>query len=120
MADYNYYEAVMDDVFNYIKENDFTPWDEENEIDYGDRLYNECLNEDSVTGNASGSYTFNTYEAEENLAHNWELMRDVANEFGVDLTTESPEGIDVAIRCYLLGNCCADVARSVFEDREGE
>ena len=36
---------------------------------------NEVLfTEDSVTGNASGSYTFNTYEAEENICHNLDLL----------------------------------------------
>ena len=68
MKNYNYFEAVKEDVKNYI----------ENEIDLqetllecGDidslieKLYDDLWIEDSVTGNGSGSYTFNTYEAEE-------------------------------------------------------
>ena len=31
---------------------------------------------DDVTGNGSGSYTFNTRTAEENLIGNWDLLRD--------------------------------------------
>ena len=81
MTQYNYYEAVKSDVLDYIS----------NEINYSDYEnldeLNEYLNEtlwveDSVTGNASGSYTFNAYEAEENLCHNLDLLQEALNEFG--------------------------------------
>ena len=65
MMNYNYLEAMTEDVKEYLK-NDA-------ELSLDDLLYNrndleEKLNEelwinDSVTGNASGSYTFNRYKA---------------------------------------------------------
>ena len=69
MRDYNYLETVKEDVKNYIEnEVDFLQY---NSIeDLQEKLYDDLFVEDSVTGNASGSYTFNTYEAEENLCHN--------------------------------------------------
>lgn len=57
---YDYYEAVKEDILTYVKEN----VDMEN-IDYDFDELREKLNEelytvDSVTGKASGSYTFCT------------------------------------------------------------
>ncbi len=34
------------------------------------------FNEDSITGNGSSSYTFNTYKAECNLVGNWSLLKE--------------------------------------------
>lgn len=66
---------------------------------------------DGVTGNASGSYTFNLWEAEENLCHNWELLCESLTEFGYDMSylENGPEACDVTIRCYLLGQAISEV-----------
>lgn len=77
--------------------------------------------DDAVTGNASGSYTFNTWQAEENLCHNWDLLEEMAEEYGVDLNyafqlKKGAEYCDVAIRCYLLGQALAEV----LEELEAE
>lgn len=68
MEKYDYLAAVTADVANYIDENvDLSEY--ETADDLKDEL-KECLfTDDSVTGNASGSYTYNTYQAEENLCH---------------------------------------------------
>ena len=50
---YNYYESIKEDVEEYLKGTD--------ERNY-DVLYDEMFIADSVTGNGSGSYTFNTKE----------------------------------------------------------
>lgn len=65
MEKYDYLSAVESDVREYIENNvnfhDYSDLDEMKED------LNEKLSvEDSVTGNASGSYTFNTWKAEAN------------------------------------------------------
>lgn len=62
------------------------------------------MNTFSVTGNASGSYTFNTWKAEEYLCHNLNLLAEANEEFGSnsDILSDGAEVCDVIIRCYLL------------------
>lgn len=114
---YDYREAVKEDVLEYIKnEINFEEYETLEELE--EKLNDELWTVDSVTGNASGSYTFNSYQAEENIAHNWELLNEALTEFGNE---ESPvskgaEWCDVTIRCYLLGECIA----AALEDVEGD
>lgn len=65
MEIYNYLKAETDDVIVYIKDNDIDP----KTVD-PDSLNDLLYDEDSVTGNGSGSYTFNTVQAEQNLVGN--------------------------------------------------
>ena len=53
---YDYYEAVKEDVLNYIKEEVDMNGMDLNELK--ERLYEDLINKDSITRNASGSYTF--------------------------------------------------------------
>ena len=113
MEKYNYFEAVKEDVKQYIEDHDVKVTTSNRE-DLEQSLYDEMFISDSVTGNASGSYTFNTWKAEENLCHNWELIEEVASEFGCEPIVSSgyengPEWWDVTIRCYLLGSAIAEV-----------
>lgn len=85
MKTYDYLENVKEDVRNYIEENKIVVTSsnrEEVEQELNDTLF---VN-DSVTGNASGSYTFSTWQAEENLCHNFELLMEALTEFGCDLS----------------------------------
>ena len=110
MGYYNYFEKMKEDIEEYLKNTD--------ERDFN-TLYDEMIMEDSITGNASGSYTFNTYEAEENIAHNQDLLRDALNEFGEDYTTALEKGVeycDVTIRCYLLGQILQEVLDNLEEE----
>ncbi len=115
MQRYNYFKAVCADVRDFIKENI-------NAADFSDREeLEEHLNdvlwaEDSVTGNASGSYTFSTYEAEENLCHNLDLLKEAYDEFGGAPDFCDPESCDVTIRCYLLGSAIAEVLNDMEEE----
>lgn len=127
--DYDYYEAVTDDVRNYV----------ENEVNLRDFEYDEnCLDierlsnylndelfiNDSVTGNASGSYTFNSYEAREYVIDNMDLVKEAGYEFGDTegmadhLLNEEWETLDVIIRCYVLSSAISEIMDEVAEEWE--
>ena len=118
MRDYNYLEAVTEDVREYVKnEIDFKDFEDIDEL--AERLNDDLFTCDSVTGNASGSYTFNTYQAEENLCHNMDLLKEACDAFGSDmgeLVEKGAEGCDVTIRCYLLGQAIAEVMEEIEAD----
>lgn len=119
MTNYNYLEAVTSDVLDYIKEEiNLDEW-KGNREGLEEKLNDELRTVDSVTGNASGSYTFNTWEAEENLAHNWDLLAEALDEFGqdgTDVLRQSAEAMDVTIRCYLLGQAIAEALDELEEE----
>ena len=105
---YNYENEVRNDVINYGNEwlsyNNETVT-ENNIDDIRDRLYEAMWTSDSVTGNGSGSYTFNRWIAAENLCHNMNLFLEAAKEFSSDIASlmeEGAEAMDVTIRCYLF------------------
>ena len=61
---------------------------------------------DSITGNASGSYTFNAYEARSNVEDAEDVIQDLINDYCIDAKTIAEkifnwEYWDVSIRCYL-------------------
>ena len=112
---YNYLENVKEDVRMYIDENiDLKEYTQEELEEY---LNETLFVEDSVTGNASGSYTFNAYEAEENLCHNMELLQEALEEFGcgTEYLEKGAEACDVTIRCYLLGQAISEVLSEMLE-----
>lgn len=108
---YNYFEEVKNDI------KDFIQWEnievtQENKEELYDELTDMLWCNDSVTGNGSGSYTFNTWQAEENLCHNMDLLRIACEEFGGDLgewIKKGAEHCDVCIRCYMLSGCLSAV-----------
>ena len=114
MRTYNYFEAVKEDVKNYI-ENEIDikkALSEAGDIDnLKDNLYDDLFCNDSVTGNASGSYTFNTWQAEENLCHNMDLLKEALEGFGfgIEYLEKGAEACDVTIRCYLLSSAISEV-----------
>jgi hypothetical protein len=120
MEKYNYFEAVKDDVKQYIEDHDVKVTSSNRE-DLEQSLYDDMFISDSVTGNASGSYTCNTWKAEEYLCHNLDLLKEACEEFGSDCNIlESAEGCDVTIRCYLLSQCLHEVLDELEEDDEDE
>lgn len=118
MKEYDYREAVKNDVMEYVKnEIDFSNFDTLEELE--EHLNEELWTVDSVTGNVSGSYTFSTYEAEENICHNLDLLGEALEEFGSGadyLITNGAEAADVTIRCYLLGECIAAALEELEDD----
>ena len=111
---YDYREAVKNDIREYLAERL-----DENEVITDDMridLHDDMFIADSVTGNGSGSYTFNAYEAECNVAHNLDLLGEALDEFCVEGNTLreklSGEWADVTIRCYVLG----EVEGEIFDE----
>ena len=111
----DYKDEIKKAVCDYIAENinlvDYADIDELQEY-----LRDTLWVEDSVTGNASGSYTCNAYIAEENIAHNWDLLQEALEEFGqtdINVLEKGAEWADVTIRCYLLSECIAEVLEEV-------
>ena len=110
MEKYNYLENVTTDAKQAILEN-LNYWDfigrEELEEIANDNLWAD----DSVTGNASGSYTFNREASKEYVTRSddgMDTLRDAVREFDCEheafsaFLEENWEYLDVTIRCYLL------------------
>lgn len=113
-TEYNYLENITDDVMEFIK-NEVDLQEYDNEDDFVEYLNDTLWVNDSVTGNGSGSYTFNSYKAKEYVVDNMELVAEMAYEFGIDNETlgekfrnEEWEYFDVSIRCYLLSQAIAE------------
>lgn len=119
MEKYDYLSAVESDVRDYIENNvnfhDYSDLDEMKE-DLNKKLFVD----DSVTGNASGSYTFNAWKAEEYLCHNLDLLAEANEEFcgSSDILSDGAEMCDVTIRCYLLWQAIENVAPDMWQDWE--
>lgn len=118
MERYDYLEVVTNDAKQAILENlenwNFSDREELEEI-ANDNLWTD----DSVTGNASGSYTCNAWEAEENLCHNMDELEEACNEFGQDMgeaVKQGAEYCDVTIRCYLLSQAISAAIDKLEEE----
>lgn len=106
---YDYFKTMKEDIREYLKNTD--------ERDF-DVLYDDMFVDDSITGNASSSYTFSTWQAEENIAHNLDLLKEALEEFGGnygEALEKGAEYCDVAIRCYLLGQALQEVLEEIEE-----
>lgn len=110
---YDYMDAMVDDILEYIgNEIDLADYEDVDELE--EKLNNVLWTEDSVTGNASGSYTFNRSTAQEYVEDNKYLVQDVINEDFAEAESlanawirDNYEYIDVTIRCCLLGRAIA-------------
>ena len=112
---YNYFKEEVQDIRNYINEEvNFSEFEDLEELE---QYLNDTLwTEDSVTGNASGSYTFNRVQASLYVLDNMDLLEEAIEEFCIDsadigtrFISEDWEWMDVTIRCYLLPQCIAEV-----------
>lgn len=119
---YNYLKAMTEDVKEYIRENiDASNYSDRDEME--EALNDDLWTTDSVTGNASGSYTFDSYQAKEYVFDNIDLLSEMCSEFGTDnseigskFLNEEWEWMDVSIRCYLLGQAIV----AALDDMEDE
>lgn len=124
---YNYFEAVKKDVLQAIRDNytneEIAEKLHEDRDDFAKKLNDDLWIDDSVTGNGSGSYTFNSYKASENLVGNYYLVREVVDEFGIEASTvadniDNPEYWDVSIRCFYLYRAIDEVLDELENDDE--
>lgn len=123
---YNYPEAVKADVIEAIK-CDYTA-DEikagfEDRDAFQEKLYDDLWTADSVTGNGSGSYTFDRWEARDYVLGDTDTVSEALREFCVDASTigekflaEDWEYLDVTARCYVLGQAISEA----LDDLSGE
>ena len=118
MEKYNYLKEVTNDAKAAILEN-MDMWEWHNREELEENANDWLWTADEVTGNASGSYTFNTWKAEENLCHNMDELEDACNEFGQDIgeaVKQGAEYCDVTIRCYLLSQAISDALDELEEE----
>lgn len=128
METYDYYDAVRSDILMVLKDDadyyrDDLGYDDDyedytNDVDF-DSLYDKLWIHDAVTGNASGSYTFNAWQAEEYLCHNMDLLSEAISEFGGELGNAVEQGAeycDVTIRCYVLSQVLSELCDEWNED----
>lgn len=115
---YNYYDSMREDIIDAISDNMTLPELIDALKNDSERLCENinaaCWIDDSVTGNASGSYTFNRLTAREYVLDNMDLLHDAMNEFGCESSevgehfiNEDWEWFDVVIRCVIL-SCVID------------
>ena len=124
MDRYDYYTAVKNDAIEALLYTcDYAGVEY---LDDENRAYDDLWIDDSVTGNASGSYTFNTWTAEEYICHNMDLLGEALADFGcgADYITEyGAEACDVTIGCWVLGQVideAIDEAREIIEEANNE
>ena len=129
MMNYNYLEAMKEDVKEYVKNEAELTLDDllYNRSDLEEKLHDDLWVNDSVTGNASGSYFCNTYKSKECVLDNMDLLKEMCQEFGTDAETigqkfldDEWEWMDVSIRCYLLGQAISEALDEIEEELTSE
>lgn len=130
MKTYRYQDAVMEDVMEYIREEvDLEEYESREDLE--EFLNDELWTVDSVTGNASGSYTFSTAKAREYVFSDMETVVAAYHEFCEadrfleDMESERYEIMDVTARCYVLYSAISSVLDELeesgaFEQEEQE
>ena len=110
MKKYNYLENVTADAKQAILEN-LNDWSFSDREELEEVAYDSLWVDDGVTGNGSGSYTFNREAAKEYVTRSddgMDTLRDAVCEFECEhkaftaFLEEDWEYFDVTIRCYLL------------------
>ena len=118
----NYLEETKQNIREWMELEDFT-FNGQDREEVEERLNDDFWINDSITGNASGSFTFNSYKAQENVLEDIDTLRDACAEFDVDAKTigekflnEEWEWMDVTCRCYVLGQAIAEVLDDLEEE----
>lgn len=123
---YDYREVMAQDIKDFLEDEFAFRYSDVDSIEeLQERLQDDLFTEDSVTGNASGSYTCNRWEAQEYVLDNMNECIEALKEFCIDAETiaeaflsEDWEYFDVTIRCYLLGEVLSDVMDDMKDEFE--
>ena len=105
---YNYTKAMAQDIREYIADEiELVGYDDREKLE--DELNERLWMTDSVTGNASGSYTFSRAIAKDYVIDNMDALVEACENFGImpeligkKFLEEDWEWMDVTIRCHLL------------------
>lgn len=116
----DYREEVLNDIKAYI--DDQGQWYVDTDKDF-DEFYEDLWTVDSVTGNGSGSYYFNSAKARNAVSEFifTDEFKEMCDEWCLDvakLVNDGPEAIDVTIRCYTLDSV-RDGAEQYWDERFG-
>lgn len=124
-----YLEQIKEDIMDYIKENYTTEEITEKMEDrdsFEEELNEELWIDDSVTGNGSGSYTFDRIKAQEYVLADIETVQEALREFCIEADTiakkflESDwEYFDVTARCYVLSMGISEVLDEIGDHLPG-
>ena len=123
----NYLEQTKANIKTWMDDNEYyiDMADYNNADDFMDYLNDTLWTDDSVTGNGSGSYTFNRKEAKENVLNDIDTVKEALSEFCVDAAEvekrfldEDWEWLDVTARCYILGIAIGEVIEEIREEIE--
>ena len=124
---YNYKEEMKKDIIaeiedTYSKEQIAERMEDRDS--FAEELNDDLWIADNVTGNGSGSYTFNRYTAKEYVTDNMGLCIEALREFCVEAETiaekflsEDWEYFDVTIRCYLLGSMIEEALDQIENEK---
>lgn len=124
MTKYNYLENVTADAKQAILEN-LNDWDFADREELEEIANDNLWADDSVTGNGSGSYTFNREAAKEYVTKSddgMDTLRDAVREFCCEheaftaFMEENWEYLDVTIRCYLLSQAISAAIDELEEE----
>ena len=124
MEKYNYLENVTADAKQAILEN-MNYWSFSDREELEEIANDELWVDDSVTGNGSGSYTFNREAAKEYVTRSddgMDTLRDAVCDFDCEHEAFSAflegnwEYFDVTIRCYLLGQAISAALDELEEE----
>lgn len=119
MSNYDYNYEMLRDVRGAVANYCLDEWrGRRDELE--EQMNEDLWTDDSVTGNASGSYFFGSWAAREAVCSNMELLQEALDEFGADyddigrkFLAGDWEGFDVTIRCHLLPSIISEVLDEV-------
>ena len=121
---YNYLENVTNDAKQAILEN-LNYWNFSDREELEEVANDSLWADDSVTGNGSGSYTFNREAAKEYVTGSddgMDTLRDAVQDFGCEheaftaFLENNWEYLDVTIRCYLLSQAISAALDELKEE----
>ena len=113
MEKYDYRQALINDIKQYIQDNPYQladPFITDNLEEY---WYDILWAEDCITGNG-GDWYDTEEKCAEYICHNMDLIYEAAEEYGIDdmktlrkyyESQSLARYFDCTIRCYLLGEC---------------